>query len=85
MFFQPWAIFGSLTHCVLGVLRGKTEGTLVLKALCLSVSSLFIAGIFGRPFASFVAITLGFTFVPAALGLWLRRSLHRSRPTAPPR
>lgn len=63
---------GTLTpvaYVTLGNLRGASEGNLWLKAICLSGAMLFLAASGGKWFL----VAAGLSFVPAVLGLWLRR------------
>lgn len=79
-FFTPWLIVTPLTLLFAGLIRARSDGNPLLKALVISLPSLILVMLLGRPIASMLGISALLLLPPCAIGIWIRRRRYQVSP-----
>jgi hypothetical protein len=82
-FFTPWMIVTPPILLIAGLVRARSEGNALLKGLMISLPSLILVALLGRPLATMLGISALLLIPPCAIGVWIRRRrAAKSRLTA---
>ncbi len=79
-FFTPWLIVTPPILLIAGLVRGRSEGNPLLKGLVISLPSLIVVALLGRPVANILGVSALLLIPPSALGVWIRRRRHQLSP-----
>ena len=79
-FFTPWLIVTPPILLVAGLVRARSEGNPLLKGLVISLPSLILVALLGRPLASMVGVSAFLLIPPCAIGIWIRRRRRQLSP-----
>jgi hypothetical protein len=80
-FIEPWLILTPLVFFATGVLRGRSDGNLLLKGVSMSAGSVLLLAFVARDFLSF-GLGLLLTVAPSTGGVALRRLLSVQKDAA---
>ena len=79
-FLTPWLIVTPPILLIAGLVRARSEGNPLLKGLVISLPSLIVVALLGRPLATMLGVGALLLIPPCAIGIWIRRRRYQLSP-----